>query len=70
MDIALDLEKKLNRKPTVQEIQDEIFRQMTPDQKSRLTSDFSKFILDLNKIGQSYGSSRTSGSSRKNSKRL
>ena len=68
MDLINDLSKKLNRKPTAQEIQDDNFRRMTADQKSKLTSNFSMFILDLNKTGQSYELPRIIGSGRKDSK--
>ena len=68
MDLIDELSKKLNRKPTGQEIQDESFRKMTADQKSKLTSDFSMFIIDLNKIGQSYELPRIIGSDRQNPK--
>jgi len=70
MDLIKNLSKKLNRKPTAQDIQDEVFRSMTADQKSKITSKFSMFILDLNKAGQSYELSRIIGSGRKDSKRL
>ena len=53
-----------------QEIQDEIFRQMTVDKKIRLASDFSSFILNLNKPGKAEdGFSGISRKTRKNSHR-
>ena len=70
MDLIKNLSKKLNRKPTAQDIQDEVFRSMTADQKSKITSKFSMFILDLNKAGQSYELPRIISSGRKDSKRL
>ena len=39
------------RGKTVQEIQDEIFRQMPSQKKTRLMKDFSEFLSELNKLG-------------------
>ncbi|MCX6731447.1 MAG: hypothetical protein NTX55_00430 [Candidatus Parcubacteria bacterium] len=46
--------QKIKSKKSAQDIQDEIFRKMSAERKIKLTSDFSMFILELNKIGN-YG---------------
>ena len=50
MDIVAQLQKKLNRKPTAQEIQDEVLRTMSADKKIKLASDLIMFARELNKF--------------------
>ena len=50
MDLVKDLSEKLNRKPTTQEIQDEIFRTMPADKKIKLASDLTVFARELNNL--------------------
>lgn len=50
-----------------QAIQDEIFRRMSAEKKIKLTSDFSMFLLQLNKLGKNYGFPKTPHKNRKNS---
>lgn len=56
-------------KKSAQEVQDEIFRKMTANQRIKITSDFSTFILSLNKLGQNYEFPRVNRPNRQNSKR-
>lgn len=60
--------KKLVKK-FIQDIQDENFRKMSADQKIKLTSDFSMFLLSLNKLAQNYEFPRTNHANRQNPKR-
>src|SRR3989344_7817567 len=46
MNIVTQLHQKLNRKPTAQEIQDEIFRQ-TPEKKIKLEQQMMEFAKEL-----------------------
>lgn len=48
----------MNHSKSAQQIQDEIFAKMPAEKKVKLTSDFSKFLLKLNKLGKSDGLSR------------
>ena len=57
----------MKKKKSAQDIQDEIFRKMTPEKKLKLASDYSMFILQSRKSADSYGISRTH---RKNSKNV
>lgn len=50
MDIVDSLQKKLNRKPTAQEIQDEIFDTMTIEKKFKLMGQLSKLGLKLSSL--------------------
>lgn len=61
MDLINDLSKKLNRKPTVQEIEDEIFRLMPASQKIKTTSDLIAFAKELNQLD--YGNNRSTETS-------
>lgn len=45
------------RGKTAQEIQDEIWDRMPLERKIELVSNFSRFLLQLNKLGDSYGTS-------------
>ena len=47
--------KQRTIKKSAQEIQDDIFRRMSADKKLNLTSDFSMFILRLNKLNKDNG---------------
>ena len=49
MNIVTKLRQKLSRKPTAQEIQDEILRTMSADKKIKLASDLIAFARELNK---------------------
>ena len=60
--------QKLQLKKSAQEVQDDIFRKMTADRKLDLASDFSMFILRLNKLSKNNGFSKTAGKNRKDSK--
>lgn len=53
---------------SAQEIQDDIFRKMSPDRKVRYASDFSMFLMELNKLGKHDGLSRTNRQDSKNSR--
>ena len=57
-------------KKSVQDIQDENFQKMSADKKIKLTSDFSMFLLSLNKLGQNYEFPRTNRAGRQDSKRI
>ncbi len=57
-------QKTLSKK-SAQDRQDDIFRKMPADKKLSLASDFSMFILGLNKLNKNNGFSRIAG---KNSK--
>ena len=50
MDLINGLFKKLNRKPTVQEIQDEIFDRMSTNQKLKLAGQLSKLGIKLSRL--------------------
>lgn len=52
---VLDTQKY--RGKTAQEIQDEIWDRMPLEKKIKLVSDFSRFLIQLNKLGDSYGAS-------------
>ena len=60
--------KQKVRKKTAQEIQDEIFCRMSADKKIKLASDFSMFILRLNKLSKDNGFPKTAGKNCKNFK--
>lgn len=62
----MNLKRKMRGK-TAQEIQNDIFRKMSADRKLSLASDFSRFILKLNKLNNN-GFSKTIGKNRKDSK--
>lgn len=49
-------------------MQDDIFRKMSADRKLSLASDFSIFILELNKLNKNNGFSKTVGKNCKDSK--
>lgn len=51
---------------SAQDIQDEIFRKMPAEKRIKLASDFSMFLLELNKIGKRDGFSRVNAKNRKN----
>lgn len=51
---------------SVQEMQDDIFRKMTPQKKLRLASGFSMFLLRLNKLGKNNGLRKTYRRGRQN----
>ena len=50
-----------------QDKQDEIFRKMSVAKKLKLASDFSMFLISLNKLGKSHGFSGVTDKNRKNS---
>lgn len=50
---------------SAQEIQDDIFRKMSPDEKFKYASDFSMFLMELNKLGKYDGLSKISWRGRK-----
>ena len=50
MNIVTKLRQKLSRKPTAQEIQDEILRTMSADKKIKLASDLITFARELNRL--------------------
>ena len=50
MDVVTQLRQKLNRKPTAQEIQDEVLRNMSADKKVKLVSDLIMFARELNNL--------------------
>lgn len=50
MNLINALSKKLNRKPTIREIQDEILRTMSADKKIKLASDLIVFARELNHL--------------------
>lgn len=56
------------KQKSAQEIQDDIFRKMSPDRKLRYASDFSMFLIELNKLGKYDGLSRTNRQDSKNSR--
>lgn len=58
---------KLVTKKSAQDIQDDIFRKMSTQRKFQLTSDFSMFLLKLNRLGNPDGFSKPRTQSRKNS---
>lgn len=59
---------KIKDKKTAQEVQDENFRKMSTDQKIKLVSDFSMFLLSLNQLARNYEFPRTNRPSRQDSK--
>jgi hypothetical protein len=62
--------KRSSRKDFIrqaQDKQDEIFRKMSAEEKLKLTSDFSAFLLKLNRDGKSDGLRRVIRKNRKDS---
>lgn len=54
---------------STQDRQDDIFRKMPAEKKLKLASDFSMFLIKLNKSAPNYGLSRTLGNHRQNPRR-
>ena len=52
---------------TAQEVQDNIFRKMSAEEKIKLTSEFSSFCLKLNKLNK-YGNRKAFNKNSKNLK--
>ena len=50
MELIANLYKKLNRKPTIQEIEDEIFNTMAADKKIKIVSDLIAFTSEINHL--------------------
>ena len=65
--MSLNPKTKLAENKSAQDIQDEIFRKMPADKKLKYASDFSMFLLELNKLGNTHGFSRVTQKSRRNS---
>ena len=59
MDLVKDLSEKLNRKPTAQEMQDEIFRKMSADKKLELGSRLWLLAEELTKDKPNHGIDRS-----------
>jgi len=54
-------------KKTAQEMQDDIFRKMSPSEKIKMMSDFYRFAKTLQQLGKSYGRTKTSETSSQHS---
>lgn len=67
MDIVQNLREKLQRKPTIQEIEDEIFCTMSADRKIKISSDLTVFANELNKLHHGNGNNRSAESSHQSS---
>lgn len=53
---------------SAEELQDDIFRRMSPDRKLRYASDFSMFLMELNKLGGYDGLPKTNRPDSKDSR--
>jgi hypothetical protein len=61
MDLLTKLPDKLKHRLTVQEIQDGIFKQMSPDRKIELTAQLSSLCLELNNLNEYNKSKKITG---------
>lgn len=50
-----EMANQMKNQKSAQDIQDEIFRKMTVEERVARVSDFSMFLLNLNKLGKSDG---------------
>ena len=58
---------RIQERKSAQDIQDEIFRKMPANKKLKYASDFSMFLLELNRLGNTHGFSKVTQKSRRNS---